>query len=196
MCSAAVGCPQLDTGNTVVDTVLILRPHLDFLIAVVFLLWVYKFTIGLNLRSRLVNPTTTVVWWFVPIANLIMHCFVILKLYIRSRPLGSGHDSVGIAVTSLWWVAMLLSPWISGLYMAVAWGWDLIPHRHIHNAVMIEVYSDVAAVLAAILGVAVVFMFVKRLGQQSQREKARAVTAEWSHLVGPRLTRWYSYSLG
>lgn len=153
--------------NTLVEAALVIRPLLDFVIAVVFLLWAYKLVLPLNLRSFLVNPQMSVVWWFVPIANIVMPYFVMLNLYIRSRGSQGGSHAVGIILIALWWVAMVLSPWISGLYLAIGCVWSLIPRKYNHPLSMFEAYSDVADVVAAPLEIVIVLVIDKGLSSRS-----------------------------
>ena len=100
-----------------------IRPFVDIGIlivsAIVFLVWVYRAHANLHALGLLglkFSPGWAVLWWFIPLANLIQPARAMAELFrtVRSHdpaaaPGAAAQRQTGIAPVVVWWLLVLLA---------------------------------------------------------------------------------------
>ncbi len=136
---------SMATAGTTQTVVLVLT-------AIAFLAWLSRSVdnvAGLGGGTPVATPTMSIVWWFVPVANLVMPYRTVADLYRRMAP----SERVGTGLVLAWWVVWILGNFVSQL-AGLLWAGDTI--EVLQSGLQLWVAADLLDVAAAVLAIVVI----------------------------------------
>jgi hypothetical protein len=151
--AGAGSSPRVQVAETIASTVSIAYLLVLAVLAVLFLVWVYRTNAYLRLTSGYpirATPGWAVAWYFVPIANLFRPLRDMRDIWRASH----GGASGGLGLVNAWWAAFLVSN--------VVWLAAPAPELTSASAYMLDSLSYLAADAVSVIPCALTLVLVTR----------------------------------
>ena len=154
------------------EATLVIFPTIGIVIsivaAVMFLIWQVRCSMNLQplgTSQQKYSPTVGVIWWFIPLANLVFPCLVIREIWRRSHPNTRPDwepgqpDKPKSRILIPWWLIFNVSKILS--FVAFTGTKDGLSD--------VVIISEVASLIALVLGIILIWQITS-----NQEEKHRA----------------------
>jgi hypothetical protein len=143
--------------------------------AVAYLAWLHlsiENTPGLGGGVPSVTPRWSVIWWFIPFANLVKPYQVVADLYRRMAP----RLDIGVGLVLVWWLFWVVSNLVSNLGGITYGRAETI--AALREAFEFYSYADLGDAVAAVLAIAVVLRIQHWADQRSTAAPTAVETAQ------------------
>ena len=139
---------------------------------ITFLVWLAKVSMNLaplGTKKQEFNPKWALLWWFIPIAAILMPYLVVKEIWRESHP--EGNESPMSLFIGPWWITWLISIWVANITISIFFN-DEASIGELIMADMATVFSNGVSLISLVLVIIIV------RGITSNQEKKHVKLAE------------------